>query len=80
MGKHLQLLGLACLFSNAHAQISSISLPFQIIVGLLIFLFAIPAVCMVLHLIRVQVNKIQNAHFFDNSIDPDLVEDDESEG
>ena len=62
----------------ANALTVDLSLPYQIIIGLLIFLFAIPFICMIFHIVRTQVNKIQNANIFGTNPDAEYA-DDESE-
>jgi hypothetical protein len=61
------------------AQLSTLTLPFQIILGLLIFMFSVPIVCKILHLIRIQVNKIRNANLFGSNADPEYADDDEDD-
>ena len=61
------------------AQLNTLSLPFQIIIGLLIFLFTVPVVFKILHLIRIQVNKIRSANLFGSNIDPEYADDDDDD-
>ena len=75
----LRLCCIYCLLQPVSAQLSTLTLPFQIIIVLLIFMFTIPIVCKVLHLIRIQINKIRSANLFGSNVDPEYADDDEDE-
>ena len=77
--QHILVLEAAFFVVPASAQLSTLTLPFQIILGLLIFMFSVPIICKVLHLIRVQVNKIRNANLFGSNADPEYAEDDDDD-
>jgi hypothetical protein len=74
------LLEAAGFVNPVSAQLSTLTLSFQIILGLLIFMFSVPIICKILHLIRMQVNKIRNANLFGFNADPEYADDDENDG
>ncbi len=76
----LLLFDAACFVVPVSAQLSTLSLPFQIILGLLIFMFSIPFVCKILHLLRMQANKIRDANLFGSNTDPEYADEDEDNG
>ncbi len=78
--KAILLLEAASFVVPVSAQLSTLTLPFQIILGLLIFMFSVPIICKILHLIRMQVNKIRNANLFGSNADPEYADDDENDG
>mmetsp|Transcript_31112 Transcript_31112/g.65203 ORF Transcript_31112/g.65203 Transcript_31112/m.65203 type:complete len:84 (+) Transcript_31112:24-275(+) len=78
--KTILLLEAANFVVPVSAQLSTLSLPFQIILGLLIFMFSVPIVCKILHLIRMQVNKIHNANLFGSNADPEYADDEDDDG
>ena len=61
------------------AQFAALALPFQIIIVLLIFLFSVPPICKLLHLIRIQINKIRSANLFGSNIDPEYADDEDED-
>jgi hypothetical protein len=79
MMKQTVLLYIACFLVPVSAQLSTLTLPFQIILGLLVFMFSVPLVCKILHLIRMQVNKIRNANLFGSNADPEYADDEDDD-
>jgi hypothetical protein len=77
--KRVLLLEAACFVLPVSAQLNTLTLPFQIILGLLIFMFSVPIICKILHLIRMQVNKIRNANLFGSNADPEYADDDDDD-
>mmetsp|Transcript_11466 Transcript_11466/g.18053 ORF Transcript_11466/g.18053 Transcript_11466/m.18053 type:complete len:117 (-) Transcript_11466:690-1040(-) len=51
----------------------------QIIIVLVVFLFIMPVICKVLHMIRMQVNKIRNADIWGQAEEQYVDEDDDDE-
>ena len=68
-----------CSIQPAFAQISALPQPFQIILALLIFMFSVPVTCKLMHLVRIQVNKIRNANLFGSNTDPEYADEYEDE-